>query len=93
MFKKTYSAIDKSMQNLNVFPEYISSFPFQCEFSSELGMGSKWKGKTNWQSKTLFLKIQYNRLTQCMAIDGRNYRKTILFLDELKMQQPALKDR
>ena len=81
------------MQNLNVFSNHLLSFPFQFEFSSELGMGSKWKGKTNWQSKTLFLKFQYNRLTQCMAIDERNYLKSKLFLDELKMQQPALKDR
>ena len=63
------------------------------EFSSELEMVSKWKGKTIWQSQTIFLKFQYNRLTQCMAIDERNYRKSKLFLDELKMQQPALKDR
>ena len=81
------------MQNLNVFPKYLPGLQFHCEFSSDLRMGSKWKGKTNWQSNTLFLKFQYNRLTQCMAIDERNYRKTKLFLDELKMQQPALKDR
>ena len=36
--------MDKSMQNLNVFSKYLQIFPFQCEFSSELGMGSKWKG-------------------------------------------------
>ena len=74
------------MQNLNVFSKYLPSSPFQFEFS-------KWKGKINWQSKMLFLKFQYNRLTQCMAIDERNYRKSKLFLDELKMQQPALKDK
>ena len=80
-----------SMRNLNVFSKNLPKFPFQFEFSSELGMGSKWKGKTNWQSVTL--KFKYNRLTQCMAIDERNYRKSKLFLGELKMQQPALKDR
>ena len=30
--------------NLNVSPKYLQIFPFQCEFSSKLGMGSKWKG-------------------------------------------------
>ena len=45
------------MEHLNVFTKYQPNLPFQCEFSSELGMGSKWKGKTNWLSKTLFLKI------------------------------------
>ena len=44
-------------------------------------MGSKWKGINNWQSKTLFLKFKCNRLTQCMAIDERNYRKAKLFLE------------
>ena len=81
------------MRNLNVFSKYLPSFPFQFEFSSELGMNSKWKCKTNWQSKMLFLKFQYNQLMQCMAIDERDYRKSKLFLDELKMQQLALKDR
>ena len=66
------------MQNLNVFPKYLPSFPFQCEFSSELVMGSKWKGKPNWQSKTLFLKFQCNQLTQCMAINEQNYHKAKL---------------
>ena len=42
------------MQNLNVLLEYLPNFPFQCEFSSELGIGSKWKGKKNWQSKNAF---------------------------------------
>ena len=44
------------MQNLNVFPKYLPNFPFQCEFSSELGMGSKGKGR-KWQYETLFQKI------------------------------------
>ena len=56
-------------------------------------MGSKWKGKNNWQSKTLFLKFKCNRLMQCMAIDEQNYREAKLSLDKIKMQHPALKDR
>ena len=71
------------MQNLNVFPKFLPSFPFQCELSSELGMCSKWKGKNNRQFKTLFFFFLFycNRLTQCMAIDERNYRKAKLSLD------------
>ena len=36
--------MDKSMQNVDVSPKYLQIFPLRCEFSSELGMGSKCKG-------------------------------------------------
>ena len=42
------------MQHLNVFTKYQTNFSFQCEFSSELEMGSKWKVKTISNLKRVF---------------------------------------
>ena len=64
------------MQNLNVFPKCLPNVPFQCEFSSELGMGSEWKGKHNRQSKTF--KVSKILMQSTNAVHGNRYNEFIV---------------